>query len=201
MNEDRAIRKLAEEFNISYEDARYALENSNYNIHEAVIFLEKRGKINKNSKKDFKTSGGFSETKKDNKNNCNKEDTYSTKGTYNTEYTYKKSDDNSYNQSYDKDYSNDNSDNCGVFGYISRFINTTNNISFNVIRNGRRIIKVPLTVILLLLCFAFYIVVPISILGLFFDFSYYLDGKKSFPGVNRFLSSLSNLANSIKKIF
>lgn len=201
MNEDRAIRKLAEEFNISYEDARYALENSNYNIHEAVIFLEKRGKINKNSKKDFKTSGGFSETKKDNKNNCNKEDTYSTKGTYNTEYTYKKSDDNSYNQSYDKDYSNDDSDNCGVFGYISRFINTTNNISFNVIRNGRRIIKVPLTVILLLLCFAFYIVVPISILGLFFDFSYYLDGKKSFPGVNRFLSSLSNLANGIKKIF
>lgn len=41
------VKKIVDNTGVSYEDAKFALENSNWDILEATIFLEKSGKLEK----------------------------------------------------------------------------------------------------------------------------------------------------------
>ena len=45
----KLIEKLKDKANISYEDAKEALENSDWDILDAMIYLEKKGKIKRPS--------------------------------------------------------------------------------------------------------------------------------------------------------
>ena len=46
MDKLKLVDRLREKANISYEEAKIALENSNWDILEAMLYLEKHGKVN-----------------------------------------------------------------------------------------------------------------------------------------------------------
>lgn len=79
----------------------------------------------------------------------------------------------------------------GFFEFICNLIDRGNKIIFQVSRYKKVIIKLPSTVMILLLMFTFWVTVPVLIVGLFFDFEY------SFVG---YLKEDNILNNFLKKI-
>lgn len=49
MTEFEKVEKLCEKANVSYEEARHALEQTDGDLLEAIVLLEQLGKVNKNS--------------------------------------------------------------------------------------------------------------------------------------------------------
>lgn len=75
---------------------------------------------------------------------------------------------------------------------ICGFIDTLNNIFFKILRNDKVIIKLPLTVVILLIFFTFWISVPLFIIGFFYDIEYSFVGRGAENRkVNVFLSKVS----------
>ncbi len=66
-------------------------------------------------------------------------------------------------------------------------------------KNGSEIMKLPITVLVILLFFVFWIVVPLMVVGFFFNFRYYFHGPdiKS-TKVNEVIDSVADAAEEIK---
>ena len=62
------------------------------------------------------------------------------------------------------------------FKWVGKVIKIGNENFFDVTRNGEEIIKMPITVCVLLLLLAFWVCVPLLIVGLFFSFRYGFSG-------------------------
>lgn len=166
----KLIDKLKNETNISYEDAKIALEQSSWDILDAVLYLEENEKIKKPSVSIFYT-------------NENKE-----------KYKY-----DEIVKSGDK-YNNSKKDNAfeGVFVKMCKIIDTCNNIFFHISKENKTFLKIPVTVIILLLMFSFWLVIPLYIVGLFFEFEFSLSGKKL--EINKINNVLRIASEKVKKI-
>lgn len=154
----KLIDKLQNETRVSYEEAKDALENSNWNILDAVLYLEEKGKIKKPSVSIFYTNE------------------------YKEEYNEITVSEGGYgNEKKDKHFG-------GIFEAVCKVIDICNNIFFEIKRENIEVLKVPSTVIVVLTIFAFWIVIPLFIIGLFFDLEFSLSGNMG-------------LTNKINKIF
>lgn len=153
MESHKLIDKLRNETNISYEEAKIALEKSNWDILDAFVYLEEKGKVQKPSVSIFYTS----EYKESYKRN---------------EIIIDKDQENNYN--------NAKRDNTfeGIFVKVCKIIDTCNNIFFEIKKENKVFLKIPVTVIILLLIFAFWIIIPLYITGLFFDIEFSLSGNR-----------------------
>lgn len=174
------VDKLKDKANISYENAKIALENSNWDILDAMLYLEGRGIVEGPSVSVF----------------------------YSNEY--KESYDNKQEEAYSNDNINKNNskskDNFeGIFEAICKVIDNCNNIFFQIKKDSRVIVKIPLTVVVVLLFFAFWIIIPLVIVGLFFDIEFMLSSKRfdtnKIDKVNIIFSKISNGVKDIKKKF
>ena len=75
---------------------------------------------------------------------------------------------------------------------ICGLIDTFNNIFFKIVRNDQVLIKLPLTVVILLLFFTFWISVPLFIIGFFYDVEYSFVGRGAEnKNINNFLRNVS----------
>ena len=81
MDNFEKVEKLRERANVSYEEAKAALEASNWDLLDAMIYLEKSGKT--------EAAGTYS-TSADN-GGYNMDQAYTRDNTYNTNYTERKS--------------------------------------------------------------------------------------------------------------
>ena len=80
------------------------------------------------------------------------------------------------------------------FKWCGKLIYKGNINNFEVFRNGNRIITHPVTALVLLLFFAFWIVSPLNVLGLFFGYQYRFRGPDlEKPEVNRAMESVSRV--------
>ena len=135
MEDHKLIDKLKNETNISYEEAKIALEKSNWDILDAFVYLEENGKVQKPSVSIFYTN----EYKENYK--------YS-------EITNNKDQENNYNNT-KKDNTSE-----GIFVKVCKIIDICNNIFFEIKRENKIFLRIPVTVIIVLLIFAFGIVIP-----------------------------------------
>lgn len=173
MEKLKLVDKLKEKANVSYEDAKNALENTNWDILDAVVYLENKGKIRKPSSNIFYTN--------------EYKETYNNQDEVVKYYENKKD---------NKHRSRNNFE--GIFESICKYIDTCNNIFFEIIKEKRTFLKVPLTVVIVLLLFTFWIVIPLIIIGLFFDIEFYISSRKiNTDNVNKIFSEISI---NIKKI-
>lgn len=163
MEKLKLIDRLKNETNISYEEAKQVLEKTNWNLLDAMLFLEEMGKVKKPSNSIFYTN--------ENKENYN----------YGDVIVHK--DENNY---YNKGKKGNQFG--GVFEAICRAIDTCNNIFLHIKRENREVLRIPSTVLILLLIFAFWMVIPLFIVGLFFDMEFSISGNKE-------------IANKINNIF
>lgn len=173
----KLVDKLKNKANISYEEAKDALEKSNWDMLEAMLYLEAHGKVEKPSLSIFYTN--------------------ESKESYN---------ENGEEVNLKKDTNENNFENKngfeGVFEAICKAIDTCNNIFIEIIRNSRVILKIPFTVLIVLLFFAFWIVIPLMIIGLFFNMEFLVSSKKiDVDKINKVFKETSKVVKDVKGKF
>jgi len=165
------VQKLREYANISYEEAKKALEEANGDMLEAVINLEKQNRIKPPE------TGGY----------------------YNSQEERRANEESCRRNSWEKKTVHANGSSFGdqvaaFFKWCGKLIYKGNINNFEVFRNGNRIITLPVTALVLLLFFAFWIVAPLIVLGLFFGYQYRFRGPDlEKPEVNRAMESVSRV--------
>lgn len=171
------VEKLRERANISYDEAKAALEKTNGDILEAIINLEKQNRIQ------APEGGGY----------------------YSSRNAQQSTESNSQNGKSKVEL--DNNDGISfkelvgrAFRWCGKIISKGNINSFDVMKDGVKVMAVPVTILVLLLLFTFWITVPVIIIGLFFGYRYMFNGPDlGKENVNRALNSVAEAAEHIKK--
>ncbi len=168
------VEKLRERANVSYDEAKEALEATNGDLLEAIIYLEKQGKVG------APAGGGYYSSQKD-------------AGADDPQAEPNKNGTGNYGESF--------SDILKRFGrFCAKMFHKGNTNTFQVIRGGESKAVFPVTVLILLLLFAFWISVPLLIIGLFFGFRYRFVGPDLGKNtVNEAMDSAADAAESLKK--
>ncbi|MCR2044094.1 DUF4342 domain-containing protein [Anaerosalibacter massiliensis] len=173
------VEELCERANISYDEAKTILEETNGDILEAIIKLEKQNRIK------APEGGGY----------------------YCSRNTQQNKEENNTNKNFGNGFKEDNDTSFGeligrFFRWCGKIISKGNKNSFEVIKNGDRIMAIPVTILAVLILFMFWITIPIMILGLFFGYKYMFNGPDlGKENVNHAMSSVADAAENLKKEF
>lgn len=171
------VEKLREKANISYDEAKAALEKTNGDILEAIIDLERQNRIQ------VPKGGGYYNSS--NKQQNSEENFYEKK----SKGENKKKDGISFGELVGR-----------ILKWCGKLISRGNRNSFEVIKDGSHIMSVPVTVLALLLIFAFWVTLPVIIIGLFFGYRYMFNGPDlGRENVNSALDSVAKAADNFKK--
>lgn len=171
MEQFEKVEKLREKANVSYEEAKAALEESNWDMLDAIVHLEKAGKVNGPKTASYTT------------NNEN---------TAGTEKTAAQPDDGtSFSELIGK-----------FFRWCGKVIKKGNENSFVIKKGIETPVCLPVTVFVLLILFAFWVTIPLIIIGLFFGFKFSFKGPDlEKNSVNDFMDKASETAETIKDDF
>lgn len=171
------VEKLCQHANISYEEAREVLEETNGDILEAIIKLEKQNRIQ------APVGGGHYSSKNSQQgteNNCR-------------EKSFKEEKNRTDNASFSELVGR-------FFRWCGEIINRGNKNSFEVIKGGEKVVTIPVTILALLLLFMFWVTIPLMIVGLFFGYRYMFSGPDlGKENVNRAMDSVADAAENLKK--
>ncbi len=168
------VEKLRDRTGVSWEEAKKALEETNGDLLEAVINLEKQNRIKP------PLTGGYYHSQADGQQ--------TNQGSSQTSHD-KKSHGSSFRESMEQ-----------FLKWAGRVLHKGNTNNFKVTRYSEKIMAIPLTAMVLLLIFAFYIVIPLVIVGMFFGYRYGFEGPEiNNPSVNRVMDSVANAAENLKK--
>ncbi|HHU17655.1 MAG: DUF4342 domain-containing protein [Anaerovoracaceae bacterium] len=173
------VEKLREYANISYDEAKTALENADGDILQAIIELERQGKIQPpKGGGQFQTgSAAVADNTQSNKSNKGKEN-----------QAESKHDKSAFGRNMKK-----------LFRWLGGVIHKGNINAFVVEKDGESLMRLPLTVLVILATFAFWIVLPLIIVGLFFNFRYSFEGPDiNNSKVNDAMNTVANAAEEIK---
>lgn len=169
------VEELRKRANISYDEAKSALEEANGDMLEAIINLEKQNKIKAPKR------GGF----------------------YSTKNSKQNIEDNSHYDNYEDSHDKENSISIGellrkIIKFCGKVLDKANKNNFIVIKDEKQVIIIPVTILVLLLIFAFWITIPIMILGLFIGYRYRFSGPDlGKENINRTMDSVADMANSM----
>ena len=172
------VEKLRAMANVSYDEAKAALDAANGDLLEAVIYLEKQGKVNTPS------GGGYYSSEKTSDPNA---------GAYKTQYWEKQTNNCNGGENF-----------TSLIKKLGRFflklIRKGNANSFEVLKDQESKASAPVTAFALLLIFTPWITIPLLIIGLFFGFRYRFIGPDlSGNTVNTAMNSAADAAVNLKK--
>ncbi len=166
------VEKLRAHANVSFEDARDALEQTNGDMLEAIIRLEKAGKTQERT-------GTFS--------------------TLNAPGAQQSQQDSWQYRQYGSGPSEFNRQMRRLWSGFCGLVKKGNENNFEVWRDGRCAINFPVTLLAVFLIFFFGITVPLMLVGLFFGCTYRFTGPDlEKTGINRVMDSAAETASSIK---
>jgi len=170
------VEKLREKAGVSFEEAKVALETSGDDLLEAIIWLEKQGRVN------APVAGGY----------------------YSSNNTGENEKDGAHSDTKHKERQGESfSDMMKRFGrFCAKVINKGNSNYFEVEKNGKVVISIPVTVLAISLVFLFWVILPLILVGLFFGFRYRFRGYElGRDSVNRVMDTASDTAENIKRSF
>ncbi len=161
MDHYEMVEKLREKANVSYDEAKRALEASDWDLLDAIVFLENEGKINSGGK-DYSTQKSAPEPEPPKKSQF--------------------------------------ADNMSYLGrQAAGLLEKLNGCFVDVFKNGNKLFSLPVLVLVILLIFMWYLVVPLLIVGLFFGFRYSFRGAQFTQSVNKVMEKASEMADDIRK--
>ena len=108
---------------------------------------------------------------------------------------------NEYNENYEDEDQQFNFQEVkkGIFEAICKVIDTCNNIFIEIRGKNNFFLKLPLTVVIVLLIFGFWILIPLVVIGLFLDIKFSVESKKvNTDKTNDILSKISKEVQNIK---
>lgn len=174
MNKLNLVEKLREKTGITYEEAKRVLEINNWDILDAILYLENQGKVKGPSISIFYTN--------EYKNNYEEENSQFNFNEVKKESNYKS------NNSFE-----------GIFERICKAIDTCNNIFIEIRGRNNFFLKLPFTVVIVLLIFGFWILIPLVVIGLFLEIELLVSSKNiNTDKVNEILSKISKEVQNIK---
>lgn len=169
------VEKIREKMGVSYEEAKNALEASNWDVLDALLYLEALGK-GKGDKTAVYTTAA--------------EETEHTKEFEQAQKTYEKqTKGSSMGETMDK-----------VFAWCAKAVKRAWEIKFQVFHEGEQKMSVPLLVLIILMLAAFWITIPLLIVGLIFGCRYrFLGMDEVTVNLNEWSDKASNAVSDIKK--
>lgn len=164
------VEKLREHANVSYDEAKEALDATGGDILEALIDLEKKGKA-----KPPQGGGFYSNEKVSEPKSCCPETVRAARGESFTDVLKR-------------------------FGrFLLKVLQKGNTNLFQVEKNGEVKVSLPVTILVLLLLFAFWITLPLMIVGLFFGLRYRFVGPDlGKESVNSAMDSVAKATDDLK---
>ena len=222
----KTVEKLRARAGVSYEDAREALDNSDDDMLDALIWLEKNGKVEQprvsrySTDEDIGSGSYYGEVQGDKTNRYyDSKDIRSEKKekkagktaggqkksargahTYSSKYAY------NAKQAYYYDEKAKNERASIFFRSAAKFIGKAfhvgNATMFEISRYGNDIIKIPLTIVVIAFIVLFHVSVILLPLGLFFGFRYNLSGEyfNNNP-INTVMKAAADTVDKIKDAF
>jgi len=166
------VEKLRERANVGYDEAKAALDATNGDILEALIYLEKQGKTT------APAGGGY----------------------YSSAQNQAEGKTSAENKSKACETGESFKDAIKRFGrFCGKVLQKGNSNTFEVLKGDVSRITFPVTVLALLLIFAFWVTIPMLVIGLFFGFRYRFIGPDlGIKPVNNAMDSAASAAESIK---
>lgn len=197
------IEKLKQRANVSYDEAKQALEKCNGDILDALILLENQNQYqNYNTNNTYNYNQQPQQTYQDqssqqynqNYNNFqNGEPNMNYQNNYgyqdqNYQYNYQQQNQQYPNQNYQYNYQYQQpyqkpqskfSFYCRkAFNYICNLVKLGNKNHFVVTKDNKTYLDLPITIFVILLLAAFYIAIPLLVIGIFFGFKYKFYGPE-----------------------
>lgn len=167
------VEKLKERANVSYDEAKTALEATGDDLLEALIYLERQGKTA------TPQSGGYYSTKMEVVQGGGGQNRRQDTG-------------REYGESFGQMLRR-------FWRWFCRTVDKGNVNSFEVWKADKRILSVPVTVLVVFIIFCFWIVIPLLVVGLFLGCKYRFRGPElSDSQVNNVMDSAAKVADSIK---
>ena len=163
------VEKLRERANVSYEEAKAALEESDWDLLDAMVKLEKSGKTAGPRQSDFRTSA---ETQED----------------------YVAVKDKVMEQQNKKVHVGRT-----LGDVFRSFFRVCRDNALCVNRAGEQVFRLPLIAMLVILLFTWKILIPVMIIALFFGFRYSFEGKDELKDANKFMDTAGNVVESFKE--
>ena len=172
------VEKLREYANVSYDEAKKALEKNEGDILQALIDLEQEGKT-----KSPQDGGKYVYSAAD------YEDSEKTESCGKSKAKSKREEPSAFRDNMNR-----------FFKWLGEIIHKGNINLLVVQKHGENIIKLPVTVVVVLLIVGFWVVIPLLIVGLFFNFRYSFEGPDlGSDKVNRMMDNVSQAAENIKQ--
>jgi len=176
MTDLEKAEKLREKADVSFAEAKEALDLSGGDILDALIYLEKQGKCT------GPAGGGY----------------YSGAGTPAAEYH------NAYGGEHNAERRGESFGD--MMKRLGRFcldlLNKGNTNYLDAMRNGSLVFSCPVTGLVILLIFFFWVIVPLFVISLFFKWRYRFRGADlGRESVNRVMDNASNVVEDVKKSF
>lgn len=171
MDELEKVERLRERAKVSYEEAKQALVENNWDLLDAMVYLEQQGKVEQPKQSSFTTQYEESEKIEEAVNDTKREG--------------------------------------GAGALLNRFIDWCKRIlkkgnenSFIVEKDGKQVMSVPVTLLVIVAILAFWFVLIVLVIGLFCNCRYYFEGPGSIQvDVNKAMDSAANAADTIKSEF
>jgi flagellar hook-basal body complex protein FliE len=171
------VEKLREKANVSYDEAKTALDATNGDILDAMIYLERQGKVGAPSH-----GGYYSSEKTGNQDeNSDKQKT--------SEHQKESTAGETFGEMMKK-----------FIVFCARLIQKGCNNTFDVIKGEENKASIPVIMLIVLIVFAFWITIPLIIIGLFFGLRYRFSGPDIGKNVvNNVMDDAANAAVNLKK--
>ncbi|MBE5932714.1 MAG: DUF4342 domain-containing protein [Lachnospiraceae bacterium] len=168
------VERIREKTGVSYEDAKVALEASNNDMLDAIVYLEKLGKVN-----------------------APKQSQYITRPEEYHSSEFQQAQEN-YEKSCKKSTFGEKVDNFG--DWFKRVIKRSCEIKFNVDRYEERVFSLPLLALIIIMIVAFWLVGILLIVGLFFDYKYSFEGvNPTTVDINDLCNKASDTCTSLRE--
>ncbi len=172
------VEKLREKTGVSYEDAKTVLEQHNYDMLDAIIELERQGKVAQ-PKEGTYTAGASQEME-----NVKKFELAQMQ----------------YEKDCKKNHFKEGFRN--LVDLCKKLFEKSLEIDFCINKDGRKVAGVPVLVLIILLLGFFWVTLPLLVIGLFFGITYNFTGvDKVVVDVNDVCDKASQTAENIKNEF
>ncbi len=169
MEQLEKVEKLRERANVTYEEAKEALEASGWDLLDAMVYLEKQGKAKSPA-----------------------QETYTTNYEEQTQYVSVKDkvqeQEETGSESFFKKLSR----------FAKILLQKSKDNSFYITRKDEEIFHMPVWALALLLLFTWKLLIPVMVVALFFECRYSFKGKDNLDGVNKAMDKASDLADRVK---
>ena len=172
MNSMEMIEKLREYANVTYEEAKAALDEANGDLLEAVILLERQGKTKKPEQSIYTTKAEEQPQYQDVRERIEQQEKKASDG---------------FGRKTGR--------------AVKKMVNILKRNFFQVTRNDNLLFQMPAWVFALILLFFWETVIPVMLISLFFGVRFSFTGEDDLSSANDFMEKAGDMADEVRNEF